>query len=326
LTDLAVAALTIAAMLALLCWLGAPRWQTNDDVSMSMVAHGYGVAASGSPPYLMFSNLLWGYFVRGLPTLSGVPGYSLATMAALLVSGSAIGFALLRLHVSRSVCIAVLIFVFTRPILFPQFTVNAGMLMVASIMLLRVYARDREIGLLATACVLAFASYLIRSQEFLFVCAAGLPFLSVGQLLRDRRAQVGAGALACAVVTCAIVDYQAYKTPEWRDYNALNHVRGLITDFGAADPIRARPEVLAKHGFSLNDITLVEHWFFVDPKVANPAVLEAMVSEAGASPVQEYKLANAALGLKTLGQLVPHVQPSDPANHVHGDHSSNPAA
>jgi len=267
---------------------------------MSMVAHGYGVAAEGSPPYLMFSNLLWGYVVRSLPTLSGVPGYSLATLAVLLVSGTVIGFALLRLSVSRAVCVAVLVFVFTRPILFPQFTVNAGMLMVAAILLLRVYARDRSVGLLGVACMLAFTSYLIRSQEFLFVCAAGLPFLPVGQLLRDRRAQIGAGALACAVLASGIVDYQAYKAPEWRDYNALNHVRGLITDFGAAEPIRAQPEVLAKHGFSLNDITLVEHWFFVDPKVANPAVLEAMVSESGGSPVQEHKFANAVLGLKTL--------------------------
>lgn len=300
--DLAIALLTAGTTLILLCWLAAPRWQTNDDAFMSMVAHGYGVVSGGSPPNLMFSNLLWGYFVRSLPTLNGTPGYSLATMAALLVSGSAIGFALLRLRVSVAVCAAVVVFVFTGPILFPQFTVNAGLLMVASIMLLRVYARDGKASLLAAACLLAFASYLIRSQEFLFVCAAGLPFLPVGQFLRDRRALMGAGALACAVVASAVVDYQAYRTPEWRDFNALNPVRALMTDFGAAEPVRARPDVLSKHGFSLNDVTLIEGWFFVDPKVANPPALQAMILEAGGSPIQEHKFINAVLGIKALGQ------------------------
>lgn len=299
--DLAIALLAAATTLVLLCFVSAPRWQTNDDAFMSMVAHGYGVASGGSPPYLMFSNLLWGYFARSLPTINGTLGYSLATMATLLVSGSAIGFALLRLRVSPAVCAAVVVFVFTRPILFPQFTVNAGLLMVASIMLLRVYSNDRKASLLITACLLAFASYLIRSQEFLFVCAAGLPFIPVGRLLRDRRALIGAGVLTCAVIASAVVDYQAYRTPDWRDFNALNPVRAQLTDFGAAEPVRARPELLAKHGFSPNDITLIEGWFFVDPKVANPPVLQAMLSEAGGGPIEEHKFVNAALGLKALG-------------------------
>jgi hypothetical protein len=298
---LAIAVLAAATLLLLLCWLCAPRWQTNDDVSMSMVAHGYGVAAAGSPPHLMFSNVLWGFFVRSLPTLKGMPGYSLATMATLLVAGSAISFALLRLRVNFAACAAVLVFVFARPILFPQFTVNAGLLMVAAIMILRVYASERRVVALITACLLAFTSYLIRSQEFLFVCAVGWPFLPIGQLLRDRRMLLGSGAVACAIVACAFVDYQAYKTPEWHDFNALNHVRALLTDFGAAEPIKERPEVLAKHGFSQNDLALVSHWFFVDPNLANPPALEAMVAEAGVQATQERNLANAAVGLKSLG-------------------------
>lgn len=297
----AIALLTVAMTLLVLCWLSAPRWQTNDDVSMSMVAHGYGIAASGSPSHLMFSNVLWGFLVRGLPTLNGVPGYSLATMATLLVAGSSIGFALLRLRVSFAVCAAVLVLVFARPILFPQFTVNAGLLMVAAVMILHVYAIERKVAALVTASLLAFASYLIRSQEFLFVCAVGWPFLPVGQLLRDRRAMFGAGVVACAIAVSAFVDYHAYRTPEWRDFNALNHVRALLTDFGASEPLRGRPEVLTKHGFSQNDLALVTHWFFVDPNLANPPVLEAMVSEAGPHANQDRKLANVAIGLKSLG-------------------------
>lgn len=298
----AIALVTVATTLLLLCWLSAPRWETNDDVSMSMVAHGYGVAASGAPPHLMFSNVLWGFFVRGLPTLNGIPGYSLATMSALLVAGSSIGFALLRLRVGFAACTAVVVLVFARPILFPQFTVNAGLLMVAALMLLRVYAVDGKVVPLVAACLLAFASYLIRSQEFLFVCVVGWLFLPMGQLLRDRRAAFGAGLVACSIAASAFVDYQAYRTPEWRDFNALNYVRALLTDFGAAEPLKERPELLARHGFSQNDLALVRHWFFVDPNLANPPVLEAMISEAGGLHAnRERKLANMAIGLKSLG-------------------------
>jgi hypothetical protein len=297
----AVALLAVTTILLLLCWLSAPRWQTNDDISMSMVAHGYGVAASGAPPYLMFSNVLWGFFVRALPTLNGVPGYSLATLATLLVAGSSIGYALLRLRVSFAVCAPVLVLVFARPILFPQFTVNAGLLMVATIMVLRVYAVDGRVVALVAACLLSFASYLIRSQEFLFVCAVGWPFLPIRQFVRDRRAVLGVGVVASAIAASAFVDYQAYKAPEWRDFNALNHVRALLTDFGAAEPLKERPDVLAKHGFSQNDLALVRYWFFVDPNLANPPVLEAMLSEAGAHANAERNLANVVAGLGSLG-------------------------
>lgn len=297
---LAIALFAVTTILLLLCWLSAPRWQTNDDVSMSMVAHGYGVAASGAPPYLMFSNVVWGFLVRALPTLNGVPGYSLATLATLLVAGSSIGFALLRLRVSFAAFAAVLVLVFARPILFPQFTVNAGLLMVGAVMLLRVYAAEGKVAALAAACVLSFASYLIRSQEFLFVCAVGWPFLPIRQLAKDRRVVFGAGVVVFAVAASAFVDYRAYKAPEWRDFNALNHVRALLTDFGAAEPLKERPDVLAKHGFSQNDLALVRYWFFVDPNLANPPVLEAMLSEAGAQANPDRNLANAVTGLRAL--------------------------
>jgi len=285
----------------LLCWLSAPRWQTNDDVSMSMVAHGYGVAASGSPPYLMFSNVLWGYLTRAIPTFKGMPGYSLATMATLLIAGVSIAYALLRMRLRYVSCLAVLVFVMARPILFPQFTVNAGLLMVAAVLLLCVYAKEGKAGVLCAACLLAFASYLIRAPEFLFVCAVGWTFLPMRQLARDRKVVVGAAIVGCAIAVAAVVDYQAYKRPEWRDFNALNHVRALLTDFGAGKPLRDHPEILAKHGFSGNDLSLMELWFFVDPNLANPPKLDAMLTEAGPPPNQDSRIESAAKGLKALG-------------------------
>ncbi len=92
-----LASLFIAvAFVVLICLTVSPRWETNDDVAMSMVAHGYGLAAYGSPN-LLFSNVLWGYLVRTLPTIHGVFGYSMATLGVLTLVSAAIIHSLVRL-------------------------------------------------------------------------------------------------------------------------------------------------------------------------------------------------------------------------------------
>src|SRR3990172_1330249 len=77
-----------------LCALFELRWETNDDVSMSMFAHGYGVATYGSPN-LIFSNVLWGYVVRLIPEFNGVLGYSTATLGVLVIIGAVVTYGLI---------------------------------------------------------------------------------------------------------------------------------------------------------------------------------------------------------------------------------------
>ena len=52
-----LAFLWVATLIVLLCLAFDPRWESNDDVAMSKVAHGYGLAAYGSS-HLIFSNVL----------------------------------------------------------------------------------------------------------------------------------------------------------------------------------------------------------------------------------------------------------------------------
>ena len=90
--------LLVATLIVSLFLAFEPRWETNDDLAMSMIAHGYGLAAYDSPQ-LVFSNILWGYLVRALPAINGVLGYSLATIGVLLVYGWAILYFLIRLGI-----------------------------------------------------------------------------------------------------------------------------------------------------------------------------------------------------------------------------------
>ena len=92
-----------------------PRWETNDDAAMSMVAHGYGIAAQASAN-LIFSNVLWGHIVQTLPSVNGVLGYSVATVCTLVVSMVMMLYVLRLLGVSilASTAAVALIF-FVRP-------------------------------------------------------------------------------------------------------------------------------------------------------------------------------------------------------------------
>lgn len=276
-----------------------PRWETNDDVAMSMVAHGYGLAEISSPN-LIFSNVLWGYFVRALPEIGGVLGYSIAAVGALLAVGTSIAYGLIRVGLGYLATLLILILILIRPGLFPQFTINSGLLMVGAIVCWHLFARYKDQRALAIGCLLAFCSYLVRSQEFLLVLLVALPLLPWRVLLTNRTPKIAVVLLVTAIAISAQVDRQAYLGDDWIAFNELNPTRAALTDFGAGSALLSRPVILEQHGYSSNDIRLVGSWFFVDPKIANPPKLKAMLDELGPLPSQGNAWGNAWVGVETL--------------------------
>ena len=127
-----IGALAISIALPLiLCFYFAPRWETNDDIGMSMVAHGYGLAATSSPN-LVFSNVIWGYLVQSCPQMNGLLGYSAATLVTLVICGMTILIGLRKVGLDWITGSATARCLLARPILFPQFTINAGLLTVGA--------------------------------------------------------------------------------------------------------------------------------------------------------------------------------------------------
>jgi hypothetical protein len=269
-----------AASLILLYVLFVPRWETNDDVAMSMVAHGYGIAAYGSPN-IIFSNVLWGYLVRLIPTIHGVLGYSIASIGVLFAAWTATLYFLRRLDIGLIVSFFVVALVFIRPTLFPQFTLNSGLLTTTAIFGLLDYFRTKEIMSLVVGCIFAFLGYLVRSQEFVLVVAISLPFFARREILVDKKGIVAVAALFALIVIAWAFDSHCYASPAWDTFKMLNLTRAPFTDFGAADEILKHPDILAHHGYSDNDIRLIENFFFVDPHTSNPRVLGAMLEELG---------------------------------------------
>lgn len=291
--------LIVTAVVWLLCTFFEPRWETNDDIGMSMVAHGYGLAAYGSPN-LVFSNIIWGYIVRTIPTINGVLGYSLATLGVLVLVGSVLFYIFKVIGYSYPASLAIVLFVLVRPVLFPQFTINSGLLMVGAAACWYLYGLNGNWKPLFIGCVMAWLSYLVRSQEALLVFLIALPLLPWRTLIKNRMAHVALFSLFLAIILSSFIDHQAYQRDEWQTFNELNPVRAQFTDFGAAQLANQHPEILTQYGLTTNDITLVENWFFVDPEVANPKVLKAVLNDREVIQSLENAIANGWLGVRTL--------------------------
>lgn len=292
--------LVAIAMMVLLYRFFQPYWETNDDVSLSMVAHGYGAVAVGTPN-LVFSNVLWGYLVRAIPTLYGIYGYSIATLLILLSITTFLFYSLRSLSAGFTQSLLILLLLSARPLLFPQFTINAGLLTLTALLCWQLYLQHNRSWTLLVGCLLLFVGYLIRSNECLLVLVVALPWLPWQALWRQRVMPIIAFTLLALGLICAtVLDRHAYQGAEWQPFNAFNPVRLPFTDYNARLELLRHPDLLARHGYTPNDLSLLSNWFFADPTIANPEALRALLTELGPLPTRTHALANVWIGIKTL--------------------------
>jgi hypothetical protein len=169
--------------------------------------------------------------------------------------------------------------VMARPALFPQFTLNAGLLTVAAVLGWRVHARFGDLGSLAAACFLAAFGFLIRREEFFLVFLVASPFLPWRALRERRSLQLAFLLLSIGMILAASFDRWSYSGQQWQQFSELNSARAFYTDFGAAELLKKRPEIISRHGYSRNDIDLIGNWFFVDGQLADPTRLQALRAE-----------------------------------------------
>jgi hypothetical protein len=294
--------LSLFYLVGLSFWF-SPIWETNDDVAMAMVAHGYGFASNGSPN-LLFSNVVWGHIVRALHGLFGFQGYSVGTFGALLLSGWSYLYFFKRLDVAYTINLPIVATVLAWPILFPQFTVNAGLLTIAAVMGWCTYARTHDRLSLFAGCILALLGFLIRQLEFGLAMAVASPFLPWRLLFRDRPLQIACLLTLAAMSASYVADSNAYRSDEWRQFNSQNLARAPYTDFGIAKQLKAKPAILQSNGYSENDIDLISNWFFVDPNLFNTSTLNRMTQALGSSlgPLSVSRL-SVNSGLDTFKQL-----------------------
>lgn len=287
----------ITSMVFCLCHFFELHWRTNDDVGMSMIAHGYGIAKFASPN-ILFSNVLWGHLVEIMPTINGVLGYTIMTLCILTLAGVILFYGLSQMA-GYLTAFALLLLILVPVVLSPQFTINAGLLQISAIICWCLYAKQRNLLTLVAGCLLAYLSYLIRSQEFWLVLIISLPIFP-WRIFFLRAAKIAFFVLSLAILVSASVNYQAYQGSDWKAYQTLNPVRAPFTDYGAGTYLKQHKETLVQYGYSDNDIDLITNWFFIDPRIANPESLKAMLEQLGPLPTQEKSLEKAWMGVKAL--------------------------
>jgi len=278
--DLSLAVVISCSFVIALCVLLEPIWQTNDDVLMSMIAHGYGVAAEGSamfPPESM-SKVLWGHVVRAIPTVNGVLGYSTATFVSLIAVGVVIIYAIRRAGFSLILAVALLFLILTRLVLWPQFTVNAGLLTVGAVICSWLYENKKRVGTLLAAAILALMGFLVREGEFLFVALVALPLLPWSTMAKDRNAKIAIFALVLAISGSKFINYLAYDGKEWDEVKRFFPIVNSLLNYDHMQGIENSPELFEAYGLSENDINLYSATLHFDPEIMNPDTWEAILS------------------------------------------------
>jgi hypothetical protein len=141
---------------------------------------------------------------------------------------------------------------------------------------------------------------LVRTQAFLLVLGVALPLLPWRSLYMRRDTKVALILLVAAIAASSILNHLAYRGAEWTEFNRLNAVRIPYNDFGAAEHLKRRPDILRRYGYTANDVDLVTDWYFEDPKIADPEKLQSMLRDLGPLAFQAGSLQKAWKGVLEL--------------------------
>jgi len=260
---------------------------TNDDAAMSMRAHGYGSFDYGSP-YLIFSSVLWGYIVRLIPTVYGVLGYSIAMYSVLCLSAALTAFFLVRLGVNRGRSAIITFSAYFIAFTLPQFSITSGLLAATGFLALQSYKERRYTYYLIAFVLLCFLSFIIRWNQFLFICIIAFPLIFSPSLTRDRIFLGFAFILASSLYLSYTVEKHAYDRPEWREFRDFNDARVPFSDYGMSDRLSGTAAA-RRLGYSDNDLALLKQWFFVDVNIAHPSALRELTTSISLGPDQNIR-------------------------------------
>jgi hypothetical protein len=242
-------------------WVGL-YFETNDDVGMMMIAHGFGLSAAPSPT-LLFSNALEGLAVEAIGEPFGFTGYGIYLTASLAAALAYIYSALSRINGSPWTTMAVIVALSIRPIFAPQFTIIAGVLAVAAVIALLGAQMGRSIVDLSACAAFSIMAFCMRAEMCLLIVLLALPFLLRAPTNADRRTALVAAAISMVFVILWMINRQFYQSPGWAAFKEMNFSRALFTDFGFADRVLNDKTLLAQAGLTPLDIRLVADWWFL---------------------------------------------------------------
>jgi hypothetical protein len=277
-----------------------PRYETNDDVMMNLIAAGRAFA-DRPDEHLLFINVVLGWPLSRLYMLApAVPWYGISQFAALLAAAAGTAYALLRVGPSLRRLVVVWIFFVMAMLpclILMQYTKTAFLVSLAGMLLFLAplrgaapWPRAAEVA----AGLLVLLGSLIRIQSFLMaaVVAAPLVVVAIATAPRTalRRALLPSLTLA-AVAALYFVNRGYYASdPDWHDFYANYAARSPFTDYqryAYSDETEPAFEAIGWHKV---DWEMLMNWFYADREIyslQNLHEIAATVTPAPRPPLKE---------------------------------------
>ncbi|HVP20753.1 MAG TPA: hypothetical protein VMS73_02715 [Anaerolineaceae bacterium] len=261
-----------------------PGYVINDDINMLSIASGY---LGGQPnPYLVFSNVLLGFFLLPFFQLRSPINWEIILFFVIHFLST---WALLDVIYSRRIKTAikalavvfVLVFVayFSINITFTTtaaIAIIAGFCQVTSALL--VHPNQSKLSALISGGGLILLGSLVRFTSLFPILAVGLPILVINyRSINIRKMAVTFLIIGMFVAACYIFD-TAYiqSSPDWKSYDLFNKVRSQLLDTPRAR--NGNQAVYNAIGWTQNDAHVFGGWFFLDPDVFTTEKLQYLVN------------------------------------------------
>lgn len=291
------AVLIVAVLFATTLAFITPHYNTNDDIGMCLMAAGVGIS-DAPDEHLIFSHVLIGRMLTALyrwrPNLVWYAWYLIGVQFA---AHTGLVYSLLRLRTSPRRMAGYLLYFATVGVYFLttlQFTTTAFLAAQTGLALLISPARTRHcqgmatVGHLSSLALLVFAG-LIRVHSLYLALVVGLPLLAYEWI--RRREATSRGLLMATVGTALAVstllseyDRQVYASdPAWRDVLEWTSLVSPFVNYSAVSYTPATKPVFDRLNWSVNDLKMLQRWFWMDDEVYTKGALTTLVQEAGSS-------------------------------------------
>nr|WP_297767785.1 hypothetical protein [uncultured Butyrivibrio sp.] len=278
----------IAALIFFLCiTYGGINYETNDDTAMNLIAAG----AYGEPSqYLVYSGILWGYFIKLLYSIfPSVNCYLLTFLFLNLVSVISICVVLsekLDLAWTAVVTVLVNVFCFKDFYVDIQYSKNAEIYaIVGTVLVISAIGKlNRYWGRLLAGAIFLDLGTAVRKEgaiqvaplalvTLIFVFGQQFFIVKDEEIIEDTKnlsvtfVRDSLRKLVVPVVACLIVlatNFVAYDlNQDWKDYYQWDKIMVQKRDFGNYNFEWFQDEYLA-NGFTEWDFRLMENWMWND--------------------------------------------------------------
>jgi hypothetical protein len=276
------AVIGVALLMALVCLVFAPSYQTNDDAVMSMIASGAGIATSPSE-FLPYTNVIIGSALKSLyRRLPDWPWYGTYLLAVHFVSHVAILYTLLSWrYCRRFLTLYVLLFAVSGVYLVTnlQFTSTAFLAVFAGVALgvtsLERFRHERAavtlICSLTAAGLLVLLGSLVRWESFLGAVVVAAPLMCAVLLQRRWRTIIAPAMIWTVLFAAAAWQLHAYhvarfnQDPRWCSFFEYNALRVRFNDYRWIEYTSETRPIFDQVGWSKNDLAMLNNWYFDDP-------------------------------------------------------------